>query len=371
MESSSTDPIASVAMTPPKRRRRGDRRVCTVNDLVRLQQELAAAELEAVQKELVQLAQKSTTVSRPLKPKERDMDVERRTERIQSYDYDQPFLKKDKELQHRHAREARERSKRQPPSEPATSTLSKEASGYGSDSSSKSSRSLHSCSGTDQDSRRSLDLLRPSSLLRPSLSKSLDISRPNLVKVQKDFEKRLKSIDPKLKAKLRRSDETANFSIKAFLACIIGVLTGLTVQFISLVSTQLLFNNKQALVQSVLSEGDLWRGYCLHAGMSVLLRVISCLIIVGLPGSWSKMYSGCPQAGGAGIPEVKTYLSGALDRKRVEDPRTLAGKHFTFLRRHGDDSPRFVKFRVGMVQRLNRHVRTSRCCCSYSSVWSE
>mmetsp|Transcript_17395 Transcript_17395/g.48023 ORF Transcript_17395/g.48023 Transcript_17395/m.48023 type:complete len:643 (-) Transcript_17395:816-2744(-) len=67
-------------------------------------------------------------------------------------------------------------------------------------------------------------------------------------------------------------------------------------------------------------------GFALHAVLTIILACASTCLVVGLPGPFKKLYTGCPGAGGSGLPEVKTYLSGAIDKPRMEQFRTLVAK---------------------------------------------
>jgi hypothetical protein len=46
-------------------------------------------------------------------------------------------------------------------------------------------------------------------------------------------------------------------------------------------------------------------GFALHAGLSIIFALVAAMLVVGLPGSLSKVYSGCPGGAGSGLPEVR------------------------------------------------------------------
>jgi len=119
------------------------------------------------------------------------------------------------------------------------------------------------------------------------------------------------------RSEVRQTEEIdVNLPIKTYLSIAIGVGTGMCVQFVSLLSTQALFNPKMHLTKTVLDQNNLWGAFLVHASASIALALVAASIVL--------FY--CPDAGGSGIPEVRTYLSGALYREKMDKPKTLIAK---------------------------------------------
>jgi hypothetical protein len=64
-------------------------------------------------------------------------------------------------------------------------------------------------------------------------------------------------------------------------------------------------------------------GFALHAGLSIILALVAAIIVVGLPGSLSAVYSGCPGGAGSGLPEVRVRFAAAAAQLGSADRLSL------------------------------------------------